>query len=68
MATHGGNSMEEVAKCPVCRTAVTGEPINTWNFRSYLVKRYQCQQCESKFNVYKGSESTFTIPKPKLKK
>ncbi len=51
--------------CPVCNSDVTSSPLKAWKFRVYEVKRYECQNCKSKFNFYQNPKRTFTIPKPK---
>ncbi len=51
--------------CPVCNRNVSVNPFKSWKFRDYEVKRYECQNCKSKFNVYESSKRTYTIPKPK---
>ena len=51
--------------CPLCDKEVTKSPFKTWKFRGYDVKRYECQNCKSKFNVYQSPKKTFTIPSHK---
>jgi len=51
--------------CPVCGKPVSVAPFKSWRFGKYEVKRYECRNCKSKFNVYQSPEKTFTIPKPK---
>ncbi|MDI6847913.1 MAG: hypothetical protein QMD23_07315 [Candidatus Bathyarchaeia archaeon] len=52
-------------KCPVCGREFRGEPLKTWKFRFYDVKRYECSNCKAKFNIYESPNSVFTIPKAK---
>jgi len=52
-------------ECPVCGKTVSANPLKSWKFAKYDVKRYECQHCKSKVNFYKGEERSFTIPKPK---
>ena len=51
--------------CPVCDKDVSTSPLKTWKFRGYDVKRYECQNCKSKFNVCQNPKKTFTIPSHK---
>lgn len=51
--------------CPVCNSDVTSSPLKSWKFKGYEVKRYECQSCKSKFNLYQSPKQTYTIPKPK---
>jgi len=51
--------------CLVCNHEVTTSPLREWKYRAYDVKRYQCQNCKSKFNLYESPKRTYTIPKPK---
>ena len=53
--------------CPVCNGDVTSSPLKSWNYRNNEVKRYECQNCKSKFNVYSGPKTMFTIPKGKTR-
>ncbi len=57
--------MSESVKCPVCGHSFAGKPTKTWKFRFYDVRRYECESCKGKFNVYESPKSTFTIPKAK---
>jgi transposase-like protein len=50
-----------MVKCPVCDREFQAEPLKTWRFRFYQVKRYQCILCGSKFNIYEGEKSRFVI-------
>lgn len=59
--------MSEIA-CPSCSSKVTSKPFKKWQFRGYDVGRYACGKCEIKFNLYKSTKSTFTIPKAKVAK
>jgi len=52
-------------KCPICGGEFQGEPIKTWKFNIYTVKRYVCKLCGGKFNIYESKKTTFTIPKAK---
>jgi len=54
-----------MVKCPVCGGEFEAEPLKTWRFRFYQVKRYQCSLCGAKFNLYESEKSSFTIPKAK---
>ena len=51
--------------CPVCNTNVSASPLKLWKFKGYEVKRYECQNCKSKFNLYQSSKGSYTIPKAK---
>jgi hypothetical protein len=51
--------------CPVCNMAVSTSPFKSWKFGNYEVKRYECQSCKSKFNLYQSPTRTYTIPKAK---
>jgi len=51
--------------CPVCSKSVSVSPFKSWKFGRYEVKRYECQNCKSKFNLYESPKRTYTIPKPK---
>ena len=55
--------MSEPIKCPKCRRETSGQPINNWKYRSYDVKRYQCEHCKTKYNFYNSPKSSYTIPK-----
>jgi len=57
--------LENGIKCPLCGSILEGEPLKTWKFRFYDVKRFECSSCGAKFNIYESSMSTFTIPKAK---
>jgi transposase-like protein len=50
-----------MVKCPVCGGEFEAEPLKTWRFRFYQVKRYQCTLCNSKFNIYESGKSRFVI-------
>jgi uncharacterized protein (DUF2225 family) len=55
-----------MVKCPVCNGEFEAEPLKTWRFRFYDVKRLQCPKCGGIFNLYsgvspKGKRSEFTI-------
>ncbi|MEM3028377.1 MAG: hypothetical protein QW220_06600 [Candidatus Bathyarchaeia archaeon] len=52
-----------MAKCPICGGEFKSEPFKTWKFRFYTLKRYQCNLCNAKFNLYESDKSVFTIPK-----
>jgi transposase-like protein len=54
-------------KCPKCGSEFSSKPLKSWKFRFYDVKRYECQHCKTKFNVYEGPKSRFTIPKAERK-
>lgn len=51
--------------CPVCNRDVTASPLKSWKYGTYEVKRYECENCKSKFNRYQNPKRTFMIPKPK---
>jgi len=51
--------------CPVCNNSVLVNPSKSWKFKGYDVKRYECQNCKAKFNLYQGPKGTYTIPKSK---
>jgi len=51
--------------CPVCGKSVSTDPLKSWKFGRYDVKRYACQSCKSKFNLYQSLKRSYTIPKAK---
>jgi len=51
--------------CPNCTRPVAGSPFKSWKFKGYAVQRYECKQCNTKFNFYKGDKGSYTIPKAK---
>jgi len=51
--------------CPVCGKSVSTDPFKSWKFGRYGVKRYECQSCKSKFNLYQSPKRSYTIPKAK---
>jgi len=51
--------------CPICNGVVSGRPFKSWKFGRYEVKRYECQNCKSKFNLYESPKRRYTIPKAK---
>jgi transposase-like protein len=51
--------------CPVCNQDVSTNPFKSWKFDKFEVKRYECQNCKSKFNLYRSPTRTYTIPKSK---
>lgn len=53
------------AECPICGYSFSAEPLKAWKFRFYDVKRFECPNCEAKFNFYESPTSNFTIPKSK---
>ncbi len=57
--------MSESVKCPACGREQSSKPLKAWKFRFYDVKRYECQHCKARFNVYESPKSRFTIPKAK---
>ncbi len=57
--------VKKLVKCPLCGKAFEGKPLKEWKFRFYDVKRYECEKCGSRFNVYESQNSMFTIPKAK---
>jgi transposase-like protein len=59
--------LSESVKCPACGSEISNKPLKSWKFRFYDVKRYECQRCKEKFNVYVGPKSRFTIPKAERK-
>lgn len=52
-------------QCPMCDKVVSVNPFKSWRFGGYDVKRYECPNCKTKFNLYQGAGVTFTIPKSK---
>jgi hypothetical protein len=54
--------MSEI-KCPFCKKK-QGKSIKNWKYGSIDVNRFQCK-CGKFFNFYKGTKSTWTIPKTK---
>ena len=52
-------------ECPECTHAVRSNHLKAWKYGPYNVKRYECQSCKSKFNLYQSPKRTFTIPKAK---
>jgi len=55
-----------MVRCPLCNKDFQAEPLKTWRFRFYQVKRFQCPKCGGIFNLYsgvspKGKRSEFTI-------
>ncbi len=59
--------MSKGVKCPVCGYIVASKPLKTWKFRFYSVRRFECEKCKAKFNVYESPNSKFTIPKGRRK-
>lgn len=57
--------MSGSVKCPVCGHSFAGKPLKNWKFRFYDVRRYECDSCKTKFNIYESPNSKFTIPKAK---
>jgi len=55
--------MTEKVNCPLCGNESLAQPIKTWQFRDYEVRRYLCEQCKDKFNIYRSPKSIYTIPK-----
>lgn len=53
--------MSRTFKCPVCGQEVLGQLLKAWKFRFYDVRRYQCEHCKAKFNVYESPKSKFVI-------
>ena len=51
--------------CPICSADAPANPMKSWEYGSFQVKRYECPKCRSKFNVYQSPKRTYTIPKPK---
>lgn len=49
--------------CPKCSQTVLSKQFKAWKFGRYDVKRYECEHCKSKFNLYHGERGTYTIPK-----
>jgi transcriptional regulator NrdR family protein len=48
-------------QCPKCSRAVSAKPLKAWSFGQYDVKRYQCDSCKSKFNLYQRPGKSYTI-------
>ena len=59
--------MSHSVKCPVCGREFRNEPMKTWKYGIYTVKRFECAHCKGKFNLYESSKSMFTIPRGKRK-
>jgi len=57
--------MPDRLTCPKCNRVVSAKPFKAWKFKDYDVKRYECEHCKSKFNLYHGTKGTYTIPKGK---
>ena len=53
--------MSKTFKCPVCGRELSSKPIKAWKFRFYDVRRYQCEHCKAKFNIYESPKSKFVI-------
>jgi len=53
--------------CPLCGKETIAKSLNNWKFGRYAVTRYECGGCQSKFNVYKSANRSYTIPKIKNK-
>ena len=47
---------------PRCGWPVSGPPEREWTFQNYHVSRFRCDKGD-KFNLYKGTSKTFTIPR-----
>ena len=43
-----------MAKCPFCGCEGGLNPLKTWKFRFYEVKRLECPKCHGVFNHYHG--------------
>lgn len=57
--------MDGRLKCPKCSRTVLSKHFKAWKFGQYDVKRYECEHCKSKFNLYRGKKGTYTIPRQK---
>jgi transposase-like protein len=55
--------MDAKLECPKCSRAVRSKHFKAWKFGPYSVKRYECEHCKLKFNLYQGPKGTYTIPK-----
>ena len=53
--------MKETIECPLCGRQTTDLPRKSWKFNAFTVRRYQCDLCKSKFNIYKSPKSTFFV-------
>ena len=51
--------------CPICGEEINSTPIKTWKYANIAVKRYKCESCDKKFNLYIGKNKQYTIPKAK---
>lgn len=50
--------------CPICEETVKSQYIKQWNFQEFTVRRYECENCGNRFNVYEGMNGKkYTIPK-----
>jgi len=47
----------------MCGAEFESEPLKTWRFGIYEVRRYKCPSCGGKFNLYWSEKTVFTIPK-----
>lgn len=54
-----------MVRCPICGKEFEAEPLKSWKFGFYDVKRYKCEACNRGFNLYISEKATFTIPKAK---
>ena len=52
-----------MVRCPMCGAEFESEPLKTWRFGIYEVRRYKCPSCGGKFNLYWSEKTVFTIPK-----
>jgi len=55
--------MNSKPQCPKCGRTVSAKPSKAWRFRDFDVKRYECEHCKSKFNLFRNPKTTYTIPK-----
>lgn len=55
-------------RCPVCDREFKGEPLKTWKYGIYKVKRFECSSCRAKFNLYENPKTLFTIPRSKRRR
>jgi hypothetical protein len=49
----------------MCAHEFRREPLKTWKYGIYKVKRFECPNCMKKFNVYENPKTYFTIPRKK---
>ena len=60
--------MDKGFKCPMCDHEFRSEPLKTWKYGIYKVKRLECPSCRRKFNIYENPKTFFTIPRKRENK